>query len=47
MKHIFEGKGVLKTNIKEDDKTPKSGNHIAHVTPLIPRNVDSQMQNIV
>ena len=41
MKHIFEGKGVLKTNIHSDDDSPKTGNHIAHVTPLIPRSTDN------
>ena len=40
MKHIFEGKGVLKTKISGDDAA-KAGNHIAFVKPIIPRNVDS------
>ena len=45
MKHIFEGKGVLKTKI--EDAAAKAGNHIAFVKPIIPRNVDNQMSEIV
>ena len=47
MRHIFEGKGVLHTKVDGDGTAPKTGNHVAHVTPLIPRSADSSMQGIL